>query len=181
MRIGDIILVSGKSFISKMIQKVTGSKWTHVAIYIGKGNILEADWYKRASIVPNMYTEGWDHIVLRTKTPLTKTHQRRLLYAAQRYNHTRNKYDWGMILALLIRCKFPNSRLVRMLNNRNNYICTELVDAVYREIGIDLFPTKGDDIFPYEFMELDKLRVVDEQTILQEEKLIAQAGNSMKA
>ncbi|MEK1828909.1 hypothetical protein AAAC51_07115 [Priestia megaterium] len=47
MKIGDIVVVSGNSIISKIIKRVVGSNWTHVAIYVGGGYFLEIDWSKK--------------------------------------------------------------------------------------------------------------------------------------
>lgn len=39
---GDFILFSGKSFISRGIKIFSGSKWSHIAIFIGNGYVIEA-------------------------------------------------------------------------------------------------------------------------------------------
>lgn len=43
LRIGDVILVEGKSRISKLIKKATKSPWTHAALYIGKIHDVDSE------------------------------------------------------------------------------------------------------------------------------------------
>lgn len=72
MQIGEIIVVSGEHFISRIIRKVVGSKWTHVALYIGGGYVLQIDWNTKASIIPTPYfILDEDFAVVRCKNPLT--------------------------------------------------------------------------------------------------------------
>ncbi|MEC3460246.1 hypothetical protein P9131_30270, partial [Bacillus thuringiensis] len=56
MVVGDIIVASGMSFISKIIQKVSCSKWNHVALYVGGGYIIEIDWNTKSTIVREKYS-----------------------------------------------------------------------------------------------------------------------------
>lgn len=39
---GDVVFFQGKSFISRGIRSFTKSKWSHVALYVGDGYIIEA-------------------------------------------------------------------------------------------------------------------------------------------
>jgi hypothetical protein len=41
---GDILLFKGQSYISKAIQFVTRSPYSHSACYVGDGYVIEADW-----------------------------------------------------------------------------------------------------------------------------------------
>ena len=40
---GDILLVEGRRRVSFVIQKVTSSPWSHVTLYVGKGQVIEAE------------------------------------------------------------------------------------------------------------------------------------------
>ena len=42
LRPGDIIFFQGKSFISRGIRTFSNSKWSHVALYVGDGYVIEA-------------------------------------------------------------------------------------------------------------------------------------------
>lgn len=161
MKIGDIVVVSGNSIISKIIKKVVGSKWTHVAIYVGGGYFLEIDWSKKASLVKDPYTFGeWDHVIMTTKKPLSKQQQMKIISTACAFNRQGNRYDWPLLLALCLKAKFPNTKALNWLNGKNTYICTELVNKVMRESSVELFPGHDEIIFPDDFLKSPVLKVV---------------------
>lgn len=164
MKIGDIFVVSGNSIISKAIQKTVGSKWTHVALYVGGGYVLEIDWNTKATLVKDPYTFGeFEHVVLRSKKPLTANQQVNITSNACAFNKTGNRYDWLMLINLFLKTKFPNTKLLKHLNGKNTYVCTELVDEVFRRVGIELFPEKDGVIYPHDFIACDKLQIVDSE------------------
>ncbi|MES9681751.1 hypothetical protein ABWK22_02300 [Gottfriedia acidiceleris] len=159
MRVGDIIVVSGKSWISKMIQKVVGSKWTHVALYVGGGYVLEIDWNTKASVTKDIYPiSGLDYIVLRNKTELTKEQRDSIISSAIKYHQKGTKYDWLLLIGLFFKATFPKCKRMSSLNSKNTFVCTELVDKVLTEVGIDLFPNQGGDIFPHDYLSCEQLR-----------------------
>ncbi len=43
IRPGDVLLVEGRRRISFAIQKITSSPWSHVTLYVGNGQIIEAE------------------------------------------------------------------------------------------------------------------------------------------
>lgn len=162
MQIGDIILVSGNSFISKIIQKVTGSKWTHAALYVGGGNILEIDWNTRAAVIKKDYRElEYDYVVLRRNEKLTISQIRKLAISSLAHDKAGNRYDFFLLFSMLLKCLFPKGKLFRKFNKRNAYICTELIDTVKRDAGIVLFPNRKGDILPHEFLECEDLQLVE--------------------
>lgn len=166
MRVGDIIVVSGQSFISKTIQKTVGSKWTHAALYVGGGYVLEIDWNTKASVVKNPYpTSGLEYVVLRNKKTLTKEQRDQIISSAIKYHNTGNRYDWFLLAGLYLKKKFPTSKLISKLNSKNTFICTELIDQVMREAGIDLFPNQEGDIYPHEYVECEQLRVMNPKLV----------------
>ncbi|ARO21344.1 hypothetical protein B2J90_28395 (plasmid) [Bacillus tropicus] len=158
MIVGDIIVVSGKSFISKVIQKVAGSKWTHVALYVGGGYIIEIDWNTKSTIVREKYsTSDLDCVVLRNKDELTKEQRDAIISSAVTYQRKGFRYDWLRLISLYLKSKFPNSKLIDKFDNKNKFVCTELVDEILKEAGIDLFPNQGGDIFPHEYLTCEQL------------------------
>lgn len=161
MKIGDIVVVSGNSSISKLIQKTVDSKWTHVSLYVGGGYFLEIDWNTKASLVKDPYTFGeLDYVVLRSKERLTRNQQLSITSVACRYNKTGNKYDWLLLLALYLKTKWSRWKFLKRLNEKNSYVCTELVSKVMEEVGVDLFPGHDGIIYPHDFLTCDKLQPV---------------------
>lgn len=162
MQIGDIILVGGSDFGSKVIKRITGTIWSHVALCLGQGLILEINWNTKTHIVHNEYRNlGYDYVVLRSNVPLSKLQKQEIACSALKFNNTGNKYDWLLILGLFLKTKFPNSKLLRLFNRKKFYICTELVDQVLQEAGIQLFPDREGDIYPHEFLSCKQLYVIE--------------------
>lgn len=160
MRIGDIIVVSGESFISRLIQRVVGSKWTHVALYVGGGYVLQIDWNSKASIVLNPYANhDYDFALVRTRVPITEKQQKQIVHSATSYDKTGNKYDFLLLIGLFLKAKFPKWKALHF-NGKNTFICTELVYEVLKEAGIDLFPKSNGVIYPHDFMKNDLLQVL---------------------
>ena len=48
---GDILLVEGNSRVSTAIKYLTQSTWSHVALYVGDGTLVEADLVNGAAEV----------------------------------------------------------------------------------------------------------------------------------
>jgi uncharacterized protein YycO len=166
MRVGDVIVVSGTSFISKMIQKVVGSKWTHVALYVGGGYILEIDWNTKASVLKNNYPiSKYEYVVLRNKTALTKDQRDSIISSAVAHHQKGTKYDWFLLASLYLKKRFPNNKLFSKLNGKNTFVCTELVDEVLRGVGVDLFPNHDGDIYPHDYISCDQLRQMNPKYI----------------
>jgi hypothetical protein len=53
LRPGDVILIEGRSRISKVIRLITQSPWTHAALYIGKLHDID-DHRLRKSVITHM-------------------------------------------------------------------------------------------------------------------------------
>ena len=51
IQVGDVILVEGKQRVSKIIKYLTQSNWSHVAFYIGNGELIEADLKEGVRVV----------------------------------------------------------------------------------------------------------------------------------
>jgi len=161
MQVGDIILVSGQSIVSKLIRKIVGSKWTHAAIYVGNGTIIEIDWNSKTELVKNYYPESdFEYVILRAKRPLEFWQRKKIIQTAIKFDRSGSRYDWFVLFGLLLKRKYP--RIPYNLNSENDYICTELIDKIYQEAGIRLFPKNNGSIYPHEFMNNPYLEVVDE-------------------
>lgn len=68
LKVGDIILVKGKSWISKTIQFATDSEYSHSACYIGHGMIVESDWQGVQIHILNRKYRYHSYSVFRHKT-----------------------------------------------------------------------------------------------------------------
>ncbi|UOE57997.1 hypothetical protein [Cytobacillus oceanisediminis] len=160
MRVGDILVISGNTFASKLIKNTLKTKWTHAAIYIGGDQIIEIDWNTKAAVVRNYYPEsGMEYVVMRPKQKLERWHKKRVVSAALAFDETGNRYDWPILFSMLLKAKFPSLKI--SFNRKNHYICTELIDNILKEAGIDLFPGRNGDIFPHELLQTEMLEKIE--------------------
>ncbi|HLN63765.1 MAG TPA: hypothetical protein VK464_19770 [Symbiobacteriaceae bacterium] len=135
MEPGDIMLVRGHSPISRLIQWITRSPYSHAALVANESIIIEADWGIRLRAVRNPYRD-YD---LYTADP-TETQRRTIVaYGRGRIGYG---YDLWRLLALALRELF-HLRLP-FLNAGDRLVCSELIDLAYREAGIDLRPDQPD-------------------------------------
>jgi uncharacterized protein YycO len=144
MELGDIVFFKGQSWISKIIQKLTGSPYTHVALAMSSDSILEADRFvnTRVRTIENHEI----YCVMRYKNGLTPE-QRKIIFE-DGMKTIGTKYDYPQVFMWLIRLLF-NYKGQGIVNNANRLYCSELVDRLYKKAGIDLVPDRADgDVLP---------------------------------
>ncbi|MFZ5645167.1 MAG: hypothetical protein ACOY46_16450 [Bacillota bacterium] len=153
---GDIILVHGENLISKMIQNISHSFFSHAVLCTNPGKIAEMNRFG---------FQHWDNHYISGTRPFVVLRHRFLfpgnIKAPYYINKMRNciegftnnppKYDYFEIMNLAI--KLILSRDEHFLRGEEPYIsynlllltserliCSAMVDTVYLEAGIDLFP-----------------------------------------
>ena len=123
MRKGDILFVRGNSCISKIINYVDGP-YSHVALALSDDTILEAQRFTESRIVKNYHV---DYDVYRLK--LTDEQRDMLVECALRL--IGRDYDYTQVFGTLFNRLF---RIARK-NNRNKFICSELIVEMLYSIG----------------------------------------------
>lgn len=134
---GDVLLFKGTTpIISPLIRWATNSEYTHVAIAVSEDLVYEIDIDRRLAIHP--IREG-QYDVFRYRYGLTP-HQRAQLtsHAIRRAKKSRG-YDWFKILSFGLEKIF---RFPIIFNEINNEVCSEIVDYLFDDIGIDLVPDR---------------------------------------
>jgi Permuted papain-like amidase enzyme, YaeF/YiiX, C92 family len=143
MQTGDIVFFKGKSWISKIISRLTGSPYTHVAIALTPDLILEADRFIKVRL-----RAIEDHEVYSIKRYEDITEEQKELIFAGGISFLGVKYDYLNILLWLLSLLF-NFNGHGLVNNANSVYCSELVDRLYLLADIDLLPNNVDgDILP---------------------------------
>jgi cell wall-associated NlpC family hydrolase len=128
MRAGDIIFISGTSLLSRIVRFFDGKgKFSHVTIALSNNSILEAQYYKKSSIVPFSY-EHYEIIDL----GLSESQRRKVQELG--LDLVGRNYDFIQIVSYFIKDVF-NKRF-RIINNPNDYICSEIVEVILQEIGV---------------------------------------------
>jgi hypothetical protein len=156
VRTGDIAICSGTQLFSRAIRWATGSPWSHVAL------ILRIEEFDRVFVL-----EAVERIGVRT-LPLSRfviedsarnrpypgdiviaRHNdfaaradgtgitRMVEYATDRLGAPFSAFEMVRIAGRLVAGRFGTS-LPRMLDNDNEYICSEYVACCLRQVGIDV-------------------------------------------
>jgi hypothetical protein len=159
---GDVILESGSGKISKLItvaDRPVGARgdvrFSHVFVYVGMGQIMEADEGVRLLLANRVLTEEPERfLVLRHPEydSLIKSsgwqHDAKHLIFMALHGEANKPYNWRGVLGV----KFP-----WLGSAPNSFFCSQLVAEGYRRIGVPLFngqerePTPG-EVTPNSFL-----------------------------
>jgi hypothetical protein len=131
--IGDVLFVRGNRWpISPIIKKFLGSEYSHVALAVGRDQIVEIDLFQKLKQKTNPH-ESYD--VLRLHSGLTVLQKLQMQEYVKEEIRTNKGYDWGRIIEILLR------RLTRWegtIDTKNREICFEVIDLAYKSAGVDL-------------------------------------------
>jgi len=149
MRTGDIIFFKSDTFISKLIIKLTNSPYSHVALYIGNNEVIEADRF----IKVRKRTLGAKEIIFVKETSSLLSEQQKINLVSVASSYIGRDYDYKKILVWLIRLLFR--RETRLVDDANGLICSELIDRAFADIGVDLVPEREDgDVLPSHLLNI---------------------------
>jgi len=134
-RIGDYGVVSSNGFFAKLIKLGTVSRWNHAFIYIGNGQIVEANpTGVTVSPVANYPRIAWN-----MHEELSDDQRAKIVDHAK--SAVGRPYNFGIIVMLAFRAVgvkiFPHV-LINYLARHEGYICSELVAECYAEAGFPI-------------------------------------------
>jgi hypothetical protein len=144
LKTGDIFFSSGSYAFSGIIQRLTKSTWSHVAVIykdeeLGRVLVLEAEPYVGIRLIPlSKYLYDYKKkrpykgqiAIARLNTPVEKENLNRGISFG--LDELTRPYDNFEIVRIMVRILFHISRRER---NRN-YICSELVRDIFAKAGI---------------------------------------------
>lgn len=145
LQTGDIVFCSGSYLFSGIIQKLTKSVWSHVAVIykdeeLERILILEAEPYVGIRLIPlSSYLKDYkgkrrsykgQMVIAKLKEPIEDTHLNRGISFG--LDALTKPYDNYEIFRIMIRILFHISKRER---NRS-YICSELVRDIFAKAGV---------------------------------------------
>lgn len=153
---GDVLFYKKTDFfISKVIAFLTKSDYTHVAIIINYNEetnivtVVESNRFTKTKI-SQIFLD--DNYVIYTIPNKTKEMQDKILKFADL--SLGKKYDYLQVLGLFFSLLFKKGRN-EYFNNKNKYICSELIDLAYYQAGV---PRKNQlnigNVTPFELIDL---------------------------
>lgn len=123
MRIGQIMFVRGNSWISKIINRVDG-EFSHVAVVLSDSTVLESQRFAESRIIKN-YHEDYKLLDL----TLDDYQEDKILNSALKLIGV--DYDYKQVAHVIFSGMFKIPRF----NDRNKFICSELVVELLYDIG----------------------------------------------
>lgn len=146
----DLLFVKGKSLVGRVIEEVTRSPYSHVAIAIDDWHVVETDW---------RYPLKMRHITYRPSE-----------YDVYRYREPFKMYQLVNMEFFLRGCLNAPYDLLQSLTNGLHILtglpirdaprrmnCSETVDKMYKAAGIDLCPEVDGHVTPGDLSRSDKL------------------------
>lgn len=142
LRVGDLIFVRGVGFVSKAIEGVTKSPYSHVAGLVKPNELLESNGFRRIGYEALDRYKGCADIF----TCDLATEKQREQMVRNGVKEINDPYDWLLIPWQLIRYllgwKLPYSE-------GKSRECSTFWSRLYRQVGIDLcpgvrYPSPGD-------------------------------------
>lgn len=146
IKTGDIFFSSGSYLFSGIIQRLTRSTWSHVAIVykdedLGRVLILEAEPYVGIRLIPlSKYLKNYNGtgkrykgevVIAQLKEPVPKEQLNNGISFG--LDELTRPYDNYEIVRIMFRILF---RITKRERNRS-YICSELVRAVFAKSGVN--------------------------------------------
>ena len=168
LKTGYLFFSSGSYLFSNVIQRLTGSVWSHVAIIykdeeLGRVLVLEAEPYVGIRLAPlSKYLKDYKgkQKPYRGQIVISKLNfdlQREMLNKGISFglDELTRPYDNIEIIRIMTRILF---RMGKPTKNRN-YICSELVRDAYAESGV-MFELKDSYISPQEIWKDERVEML---------------------
>lgn len=145
LKTGDIVFCSGGYLFSKIIQRLTKSTWSHVAVIykdeeLGRVLLLEAEPFVGIRLIPlSNYLKNYKGkkrpykgkiIITKLNIAVEKEHLNKGISFG--LDELTRPYDNWEIIRIMLRILFKVGKRER---NRN-YICSELVRDIYAKAGV---------------------------------------------
>jgi uncharacterized protein YycO len=129
MRAGDVVFFHYSSFLSALVRLVTRSPYSHVALVVEDGVIVEADVFKRVST--RRITET-DYTV---KSPAHVTDEQRMQAVNYALSRRGDGYNWWLDVKIGLRLIF-GLHPKHWFSEVKKENCSELVDLAFFNAGI---------------------------------------------
>lgn len=150
-RVGDFGVVKTNGIIGHLIRIGTTSRWNHAFIYIGDGQIVEAN-PTGVEISP---VTKYPNIAWNRHDDLSDDLRAKIVELARK--EVGKPYAFVDIAALVLRIlglRFVSDNwLWRKLSSKNSWFCSELVSGCYRKAGMTLIQKRDDLVTPGDLAE----------------------------
>jgi cell wall-associated NlpC family hydrolase len=149
LQVGDIIFVKGDDLISRVIEFAENGPYSHVAIYAGNGQVIEAQGgrtigFNNLSVYKN-YDVG--------RVDMTDFQREALIrYAKTQFG---KRYDWELVYVLFLKLVL---HINKPYQEKTRRICSTFVRDCFDHVGITL--TKIENCTPEDLAESLAVRIL---------------------
>ena len=133
----DLILVKGSkdNFISREIEEITNSPYSHVAGYIGRNEVVEAEGFEKTGKVQlNKYNKN-DYDIYRCDN-LTEDKRDKIIGYIN--GQIGSRYDYFLLVVEFFR--YVLHKALPYKEPFGSHICSQLWSEAFKSVGIDLCP-----------------------------------------
>ena len=131
-KLGDLVIVQGRGFFSHIIEDVTDSSYSHVAIIVNQEQVIEAMGLKRTGYQTINFYRGQDVFTCPLLTEIQRQQIVNFLI-----NQIGTHYDYLLLFWELIRYGF---HVLFPYTEDKKYICSTLAADAYKVAGVNLTP-----------------------------------------
>ena len=136
LRIGDLILVRGTDLISEAIKAVEHSPYSHTAGYVGNGQLIEAEGFKKTGYASVTKYQCMADVF---RCIYVSDFLRKNILKQAEYQ-VGGRYDYALLFVELIR--YCTGLVLPYREPPNARICSVLWAGIYQDVGISLCPTQ---------------------------------------
>lgn len=128
----DLVFYRGNGPVSKLIQKVTKSEFSHVALVLDSFHLVETDWKYPLAIRHISYK--FDDCVVMRYPGLTEEQGKKI----ERYleDTINSRYDYALVVSHFFNVLWKS----KLINDPARFDCSEWIDRAFHYAGIDLCP-----------------------------------------
>jgi len=157
LQAGDIVFIDSGSFLNRGVQIVSRFKYGHVGIMITPELIVDIAAFHSYRVIHIDELKISKYAVGRVKQP----HDLSVLgYISMEMEEKKPKYDYWAIVRLFMRYTFGFNTSRKSYDIRRLY-CSEYVDYVYNQMGVDLLPGEPHLISVEDLFFSDKIDIID--------------------
>jgi uncharacterized protein YycO len=128
----DIVIYRATGIIGNLIGLISHSEFTHVALYLSENKIIESTW---CGVKINQFKDKKGLEIYQFQNLSEENREKIIQFVMSKIN---SKYDYRLLFTIMLERWFG----IRPLDSQKEYICSELIDAAYQEIGIDIFKSR---------------------------------------
>lgn len=153
MKQGDILLFRDSGLLSKIIGRISGGKYSHVALnaftdaYTNEIGLIESTW--KGIEITTLKKKDYKYVDVFRNINMTDELGYKIVTDAVK--HVNKKYDYSLLFTIMLNKWFG----IMPIDGKEKFICSEFVDMIYKKNGIDIIPTiKNDNVTPNELAEI---------------------------